>query len=115
VKALSRLLFWDFPRASWQYDILVILILGFVFLTPRDVFHDQPRAASVEILPGEQGMSLYWIAPELLDGVSSRDDLIAKASALVNKRYKRRQTIIRVEPIRDEEMDITGYMAYARP
>jgi hypothetical protein len=115
VKALSRLLFWDFPRASLQYDILVILILGFVFLTPRDVFHDQPRAASVEILPGEQGMSLYWIAPELLDGVSSRDDLIAKASALVNKRYKRRQTIIRVEPIRDEEMDITGYMAYARP
>jgi hypothetical protein len=40
---------------------------------------------------------------------------IAKASALVNQRYKRRQTIIHVEPIRDEEMDITGYMAYARP
>ena len=114
MKALSRLLLWDFPRASWQYDILVALILGFIFLTPRDIFHDQPRAASVEILPGEQGMSLYWIAPELLDGVSSQDR-IAKVSALVNQRYKRRQTIIHVEEIRDEEMDITGYMAYARP
>lgn len=114
MKALSRLLLWDFPRASWQYDILVALILGFIFLTPRDVFHDQPRAASVEILPGEQGMNLFWIAPELLDGVPS-EARIAKASALVNQRYKRRQTIIRVEPIRDAEMDITGYMAYARP
>jgi hypothetical protein len=114
VKALLRLLLWDFPRASWQYDILVILILGFIFLTPRDIFHDQPRAASVEILPAEQGMSLFWIAPELLDGVPLQGR-IAKASALVNQRYKRRQTIIRVEPIRDEEMDITGYMAYARP
>jgi hypothetical protein len=112
VKALWRLLFWDFPRASWQYDILVALILGFIFLTPRDIFHDQPRAASVEILPAEQGMSLFWIAPELLDGVPSQGR-IAKASALVNQRYKRRQTIIRVEPIRDEEMH--GYIAYARP
>jgi hypothetical protein len=114
VKVLSRLLFWDFPRASWQYDILVALILGFIFLTPRDVFHDQARAASVEILPGEQGMSLFWIAPELLDGVSSQN-LRDAASRLVNQRYKRRQTIIRVEPIRDAEMDITGYMAYAHP
>jgi hypothetical protein len=114
VNAISRLLLWDFPRASWQYDILVVLILGFIFLTPRDVFHDQPRAAGVEILPAEQGMSLFWIAPELLDGVPAQAR-IAKASALINKRYKRRQTIIRVEPIRDEEMDITGYMAYARP
>ena len=114
MKALSRLLLWDFPRASWQYDILVILILGFIFLTPRDIFHDQARAASVEILPAEQGMSLYWIAPELLDGVPLQGR-IAKASALVNQRYKRRQTIIHVEEIRDEEMDITGYMAYARP
>jgi hypothetical protein len=115
VKGLSRLLLWDFPRASWQYDILVILILAFIFLTPRDIFHDQPRAASVEILPAEQGMSLFWIAPELLDGVPSQEARIAKASALVNQRYKRRQTIIHVEEIRDEEMDITGYMAYARP
>jgi hypothetical protein len=71
MKTLARFIFWDFSRGSWQYDVMVALILGFIFLTPRDVFRDQPRAASVVILPPEQGMGLFWIAPELLDGVPS--------------------------------------------
>ena len=48
--ALSRLVFWDFERGSWQYDIICILILAFIFLTPRDFFRDQPKAASVLML-----------------------------------------------------------------
>jgi hypothetical protein len=114
MKTLARFIFWDFSRGSWQYDVMVALILGFIFLTPRDVFRDQPRAASVVILPPEQGMGLFWIAPELLDGVPS-EGRIDKASTLVNSRFKTRRTITRVEPILDEEKDVTGYMAYARP
>ena len=114
MKLLGRFLFWDFPRASWQYDVMVALILAFIFLTPRDVFRDQPRAAGVAMLPAEQGMGLYLIAPQLLEGVPP-EGRISKASALVNRRYKTRQTITRVEPILDDEMDVTGYMAYARP
>src|SRR5438309_1891400 len=40
---LKRFILWDFPRASWQYDLIVALILAFIFLTPRDLFRDQPR------------------------------------------------------------------------
>jgi hypothetical protein len=113
VSTLSRFVFWDFKRGSWQYDVMCGLILGFLFLTPRAIFHDQPRPASVQMLPGEPGAALFWIAPELLDGVPSQDR-IAKASALVNSRFKTRPTVTRVEPILDDEMDIKGYMAYAR-
>ena len=27
-------LFWTYERATWQYDLMVIAILGFVWLTP---------------------------------------------------------------------------------
>lgn len=111
---LSRFILWDFPRASWQYDVMVALILAFIFFTPRAVFRDQPKAANVVMLPAEAGTGLFWIAPQLLDGVpeSSR---ISKASTLVNARFKTRKTITRVEPLFDAEEDITGYMAYTLP
>lgn len=34
----GHLIFWRYPRGSWQYDILCLLILAFIFLTPRGVF-----------------------------------------------------------------------------
>jgi hypothetical protein len=107
----SRFLLWDFERASWQYDVVVVLILAFIFLTPREIFRDQPKAANVVMLPAEQGAGLFWIAPQLLDGVPDTD-LVPKASALVKAQYKRRATVTRVEALKDSEDDVTGYMAY---
>ena len=36
--AVSRVLFWVYPRGGWQYDIFSGLILAFIFLTPKAVF-----------------------------------------------------------------------------
>lgn len=111
---LSRFLLWDFPRASWQYDVIVALILAFIFLTPSTIFRDQPKAANVVMLPAEQGTGLFWIAPQLLDGVPAAER-VSKASAFVKAQYKRRVTVTRVEPLKDSEDDVTGYMAYTQP
>src|SRR5260221_8556167 len=40
---LSRTFFWSYERGTWQYDLAVILILVFVLLTPRNLFHDKPH------------------------------------------------------------------------
>ena len=112
MRTLRRLLFWDFPRTSWQWDIIVTLILAFIFLTPRDVFRDQPRAASIQMLPAQQG---YLIEPKLLANVAEADQP-RKATELVNQHFKTHTTILRVEPVLDEgESEITGYMAYTKP
>src|SRR5260370_1431039 len=68
VSGLKRFLFWDYRRAGWQYDVMVGLILAFVFLTPRELFRDQPRASNVVMLPSEGGASVFWMEPELLSG-----------------------------------------------
>ena len=43
MRTLGRFLFWDYPRASWQYDVMVGLILVFRLVPTRvvgtDVFH----------------------------------------------------------------------------
>ncbi len=31
---LWRTFFWTYERATWQYDVLVIVILAFIWLTP---------------------------------------------------------------------------------
>ncbi len=41
---------------TWQYDVMVALILAFLFLTPRHWFHDQPRTTvSVQLLSQDAG------------------------------------------------------------
>src|SRR5579871_2502251 len=112
--ALSRLVFWEFPRASWQYDVIVALILAFIFITPRDIFRDQPKAASVVMLPADQGTGLFWIEPELLARTPPAD-LVMRADALVKTQAKTRKTVTRVEPIFDSEQEIKGYMAFTQP
>ena len=32
--------YWTFDRATWQYDVMVALILAFVWLTPPDWLAD---------------------------------------------------------------------------
>ncbi len=43
---MKRFLLWSFERGSIQYDAICIVILAFIFLTPRTLFKDGPRVPS---------------------------------------------------------------------
>lgn len=43
-RALGSIFFWSYDRGTVPYDLLVIAIVLFVFLSPRRWFHDQPDA-----------------------------------------------------------------------
>ena len=115
---LKRFIFWDFPRASWQYDVMVGIILLFVFLTPRGWFRDQPRSpmvSSVAVLPAEHSSSLYWVEPELLNGLS-KDQQAEKLPQLLQKMtHQKKLTVTRVEPVQDSDGATKGYMVFAKP
>jgi CDP-diacylglycerol--glycerol-3-phosphate 3-phosphatidyltransferase len=40
VRMLWNMFYWTFERATWQYDVMVIAILGFVWLTPPSWISD---------------------------------------------------------------------------
>src|ERR1700676_4547580 len=44
-QVLQRTIFWSYERGSWPYDLMVVVIVAFVFLTPRSWFHDQPESS----------------------------------------------------------------------
>jgi len=106
---LGRFILWDYPRGSWQYDVMVGLILIFIFVTPHFVnFHDQPKEASISMVGGG-----YWLDSPLLSGVQP-NELVAAATNLINRRYKTHASIASVEPIYDDEQELKGYMAFPK-
>ena len=111
----KRFILWDYPRASWQYDVIVGIILAFIFLTPRSWFRDQPRTpqASQVALLGH-GNDVLWVEPELLAGVPE-DQRVAKLASVLKNRPGKVRTVTRVEPILDSEGEIEGYIAFAKP
>jgi len=110
-----RLIFWDFPRASWPYDVVVALILLFIFATPREFFRDQPKASGVVLMTPSHGSSRFFIESELLSGVDENGRK-ARTATLIRERFGRKITVQRVEPIWDEaEKEVKGYIAYSTP
>jgi len=35
---LKKIFFWNYPRNTWQWDLLCVVILIFIFLTPKSWF-----------------------------------------------------------------------------
>lgn len=110
----KRLIFWEYPRTTWQYDVVVGLILAFIFLTPRSVFNDQPRAPGVVRLPLQEGAGVFFVETALLGGEAA-GSLEAQAQVLVSRRAGRKVAVARVDSVADESGAVKGYMVYLRP
>ncbi len=114
---LKKFILWEYPRASWQYDVIVAIILAFVFLTPRDWFRDQPRiphASSISLLPSENGSTVFFVNTQMLAGIAENQRIDTLSRELQKRMSNRRLRVTRVEPILDSEGELQGYMAFAR-
>jgi hypothetical protein len=115
---LKRFILWDYKRGSWQYDVMVGIILAFIFLTPRDWFRDQPRipkASSIAMLPSEHSGSAFFVDAALLAKTPENQRIARLTELLQSRTSNRRLTVSRVEPILDSEGELQGYMAFAKP
>jgi len=114
---LKRFILWDYARATWQYDVMVGIIVAFIFLTPRDWFRDQPRIprASTIMRPAEKGTSVLFVDPEVLAGVPEARRLERLREFLKTQSSTAQVSVTRVEPILDSEGELRGYMAFVRP
>jgi hypothetical protein len=115
---IKRFILWDYPRASWQYDIMVGLILAFLFLTPRDWFRDQPRiprASRIAQLQGNHGTNVFYLEQELLAGVPESEREARAIAMLRLQTGDKKQALIRLEPVLDSEQVVKGYMAFTKP
>ncbi len=115
LRTLKRFILWDYARGSVQYDVMVGLILAFIFLTPRGIFRDQPKPKTVVMVAAEDGATVFWLDPELLED-SPEAERLARAESLIQAQARGKHfTLRRVEPIFDSEQDLKGYLAIAQP
>ena len=116
-RALRSGVFWSFPRGSWQYDLIVVAILAFIFLTPREFFGDQPRpplVQQVEELSDGLGTVVFWVAPSMLDG-TAESDRDARLRELLKQRSGKNYRIVSVAPAEQPEGEVHALIVYARP
>jgi hypothetical protein len=45
---LKKLFFWNYARNTWQWDVLCVVILVFIFLTPRTWFSGGERVKAAD-------------------------------------------------------------------
>jgi len=43
---MKRLVLWDYSRGTWQYDAFCLLIIAFIFLTPKSWFERAEKLAT---------------------------------------------------------------------
>jgi len=108
---------WSFRRGSWPYDVIVVAILAFIFLTPREFFQDQPRPPAVqeiEELSDGLGTIVFWVDSSVVDS-APRAQAPQRLQRLLKQRTGKNLRVIAHRPAADAEGAVRAYVVYARP
>ena len=115
---LARSIFWAYERRTWQYDLIVLAILAFIFLTPRSWFDDRPtlqltdlrhNQGIVEVGRGREGWS-YLVDARLVESLNPMKPEEA-IREILRRRLQKPFTVKSVDVIRDRNNVILGYTA----
>jgi hypothetical protein len=52
---MKNIVWWNYERASWQWDVLCLVILAFIFLTPKEWFDKTERTTPAPIQTVQNG------------------------------------------------------------
>ncbi len=113
---VTRTIFWSYERGSWQYDLLVLAILLFIFLSPHSWFDDRPtlqltdlrhRQGIVDMGHGKEGWQ-YQIDARLVESLAPLKP--EEAIPIVLKRRLDRPFVVKaIVPFRDKNNVVLGY------
>lgn len=67
---LRKLFFWNYARNTWQWDVLCVVILIFIFLTPKSWFENSERRAHAA--HQNRTASTVLISPELIENTQDK-------------------------------------------
>ena len=113
---VTRTIFWSFERGSWKYDLLVLAILLFIFLSPHAWFDDRPtlqmtylrhQQGIVELGHGKEGWR-YQIDARLVESFAPLKPEEA-IPVILKRRLNRPFTVKAIAPFVDKNNVVLGY------
>lgn len=118
-----RSVFWTYKRGSWQYDIIVLVILAFIFLIPTSWFVPQPAPPVTGFLKNQGIIQVgrikddwsYIVDARLIRTQPGRkiEDAV---SAILSQRLQKAVTVKSVEAILDKNKAVViGYTVVVGP
>jgi len=121
-KLLHSYLFWTYERGSFHYDVMVTLILLFLFLSPRLIdFKDRPVETvalhASEVLVKEAGSDggssrfMYQIRSDDMAGATTDAEHRAAILRLIEP-ISGEVTLERYQPVTDTKGRIIAYNAW---
>jgi hypothetical protein len=114
-QTLRSYLFWTYPRGSFHYDVMVTLILVFLFVSPRLInYRDRPQetlTSTKDILVRANGPDawIYQIGADQLADTSND----AKLQAELQQRIQAISGNVQIDRYR-EEKDASGHVTQYR-
>ena len=80
---LKKIFFWNYARNTWQWDLLCVVILIFIFLTPKSWFSGGERAQSmVHQSPVTQTLLL---SPEVVGSQGDRGQIEQRVKTMTGR------------------------------
>jgi hypothetical protein len=117
-RTIRGYILWSYERGTIQYDVMVTLILLFVFLSPYWInFKDKPvernpHPTGVVVIPDVTGGFIYQIEGS---AVRSKEEAAIRAELLrIIEPISGEVSITRYETIRDRSGRILGYRVWAK-
>jgi hypothetical protein len=112
---VARSIFWAYERGSWQYDLIVVAILAFIFLSPRTWFNDRPTLQMSDLRHWQGIIEVRRVnktVQYLVDArlVESRDQKPEDAiPVILQERLQRTFTVKSIDAVRDRHDVVLGY------
>lgn len=116
-RTVRSFILWSYERGTVQYDIMVTLILIFVFLSPRVInFNDRPvernpDSTGVIVYPDGNGALIYQVDAKAVQG--GGDSAVRDQLLRVIEPVSGGVSITRYEPVTDQKGHITAYKVWA--
>ena len=101
---LKKFLFWSYERGSWQYDVMCVVILAFIFFAPNSVFHNRSSAA-------DDAMTRPIIVTGQEIGPIEHGKIEQEISAWLSKKQGHNVNVSRVERVTDDSGAVK-YLVY---
>jgi len=118
-KTISSFIWWSYDRGSIQYDIMVTLILLFIFLAPRKInFKDKPiertpHPTRVVLIPDVESGYIYQVDAAEMDGKNAAA-IQGYLQRVIEPIIAGEVEIARYEPVRDRNGRVVAYKVWLR-
>ncbi|HZS44193.1 MAG TPA: hypothetical protein VFC63_03765 [Blastocatellia bacterium] len=104
---LKGVILWSYERGSWQYDIMVVVILLFVFATPNAWF--KPALKTCD--PAAD----YVDSNALVQSEQPKGTIEELIASYLRKKRGDEFRIDRIEPKLDADKRVQGYCVWVEP